>query len=1130
MITRLLIANRGEVAIRIAQACAALGIGTVAVHPADDAASLHVRKADSARELPGRGARAYLDGAAIVAAARESGCDAIHPGYGFLSENAGFARACEEAGLIFVGPDADTLALLGDKARARSLAIELGVPVLTGTSGTTTQEEAGAFLTSLGAGGEIMLKALAGGGGRGIRVVSSLADLPDAFRACSAEAQAAFGNGELYVEQFMPRARHVEVQIAGDGTGAVIHLWERECSIQRRNQKLVEVAPAPGLDADLRASLLEASLRIARKVKYRGLGTFEFLVDVRPGQEGRFAFIEANPRLQVEHTVTEAVTGFDLVQLQLQLLSGRSLAGMGLSQESVAAPKGMAVQLRVNMERIDERGNVTPTGGVLDTFALPFGPGVRVDTFGYPGYRTSAAYDSLLAKLICHVPGDDLGRLAAFARRSLAEMRITGVETNAPLLDAILSLPEFTPAHLHTRFIEEHGAAILAKCAEARPANAETNGKSASRNRQDDPLAVLDFGRAARETAVAPAASNASGADDAPGTVRSPMQGTVVAIEAAAGERLAIGQRVIVLEAMKMQHVLTASTSGELLEVMVEEGDTVFLDDVLYHCAPDGTQVVAADSAAQIDLDRIRPDLEELFERRSLLEDAMRPDAVARRRKTGQRTARENVHDLIDPGSLVEYGGLVVAARRQRMELDELIRKSPADGLITGTATVNGDLFGAQAARCAVLSYDYTVFAGTQGMKNHSKTDRIIDVAKRQNLPIVFFTEGGGGRPGDTDVKGVGGLDVLTFNMFAKLSGKVPLVGVTSGRCFAGNAALLGCCDVVIATRNSTIGMGGPAMIEGGGLGIFAPEEVGPISVQGSNGVVDIVVEDEAEAVSVAKKYLGYFQGNLKDWEAPDQRLLRHLVPENRLEAYDVRKVIETIADRDTVLEVRAGYGHGMIAAFIRIEGRPVGVIANNPAYMGGAIDSPAADKGARFLQLCDSFGIPVLSLCDTPGMMVGPEVEKTALVRHCCRLFVTGANMSVPICTVVLRKAYGLGGQAMAGGTFRAPALAVSWPTGEFGGMGIEGEVKLGFRQELTAIEDPAERRRVFDAMVADGYQRGKAVSTASYFELDDVIDPVETRGRIVAAIYDSLALPESEAPNFVHRRTGRRNFVDTW
>ena len=1130
MFTRLLIANRGEVAIRIAQACAALGIETVAVHPLDDAASLHVRKADTSRELPGRGVKAYLDGAAIIAAARESGCDAIHPGYGFLSENAEFARACKGAGLVFVGPDADTLDLLGDKARARALAIELDVPVLTGTSGATTQDEAAAFLTSLGAGTEIMLKALAGGGGRGIRVVSSLADLPDAFRACSTEAQAAFGNGALYVEQFMPRARHIEVQIAGDGTGAVVHLWERECSIQRRNQKLVEIAPAPGLSAELRASLLAASLQIAREVKYLGLGTFEFLVDVRPGPEGRFAFIEANPRLQVEHTVTEAVTGLDLVQLQLQLLSGRSLAEMGFSQDTIPAPKGMAVQLRVNMERIDAQGNVTPTGGVLDTFALPFGPGVRVDTFGYPGYRTSAAYDSLLAKLICHVPGDDLGKLAGFARRNLAEMRITGVETNAPLLDAILSLPEFRPAHLHTRFIEEHGAAILAKCAETRPADAGINGKAAPRSRQDDPLAVLDFGRAARGMSEEKASPSASTVDDAPGILRSPMQGTVVAIEAAPGDILAIGQRVILLEAMKMQHVLTAAVSGELLQVMVEEGDTVFAGDVLYHCAPDGEQIAAADHAAQIDLDRIRPDLEELFERRSLLEDAKRPNAVAQRRKTGQRTARENVHDLIDPESLVEYGGLVIAARRDRMDLDDLVRKSPADGLITGTATVNSDSFGAQAARCAVLSYDYTVFAGTQGMKNHSKTDRIIDVAKRQNLPVVFFTEGGGGRPGDTDVKGVGGLDIVTFNMFAKLSGKVPLVGITSGRCFAGNAALLGCCDVVIATRNATIGMGGPAMIEGGGLGIFTPEEVGPINVQGSNGVVDIVVADEAEAVSVAKKYLGYFQGDLKDWDVPDQRLLRHLVPENRLEAYDVRKVIETIADRDTMLEIRSGYGLGMITAFIRIEGRPVGVIANNPAYMGGAIDTPGADKGARFLQLCDAFGIPVLSLCDTPGMMVGPEVEKTALVRHCCRLFVTGANMTVPICTVVLRKAYGLGGQAMAGGTFRAPALTVSWPTGEFGGMGIEGEVKLGFRQELTAIADPVERRRVFDTMVADAYGRGKAISTASYFELDDVIDPIETRGRVIAAIHDSLALPASEAPNFVHRRTTRRNFVDTW
>ena len=420
------------------------------------------------------------------------------------------------------------------------------------------------------------------------------------------------------------------------------------------------------------------------------------------------------------------------------------------------------------------------------------------------------------------------------------------------------------------------------------------------------------------------------------------------------------------------------------------------------------------------------------------------------------------------------------------------------------------------------MSYDYTVLAGTQGQQNHRKKDRMFEIAEKQRLPVVFFTEGGGGRPGDTDGIGVAGLDCLAFTYWGGLSGLVPLVGINSGRCFAGNAALLGCCDVVIATKNSNIGMGGPAMIEGGGLGIFRPEEVGPIDVQVPNGVVDIAVEDEAEAVKVAKKYLSYFQGPLKNWECADQRILRTIIPENRLRIYDVRAVIETLADTGSVLELRRHFGLGMVTALIRIEGRPVGLIANNPVHLAGAIDSDGADKAARFMQLCDAFDIPLLFLCDTPGIMVGPEVEKTALVRHAARMFVVGSSVTVPFFTIILRKGYGLGAQAMAGGSFKAGLFTISWPTGEFGGMGLEGAVKLGYRKELAAEEDPAKRKALFDEMVARMYQHGKAVNTASHFEIDDVIDPLDSRKWIMGGLRSAPPLPP--------RHGKKRPCIDTW
>jgi acetyl-CoA carboxylase carboxyltransferase component len=451
-----------------------------------------------------------------------------------------------------------------------------------------------------------------------------------------------------------------------------------------------------------------------------------------------------------------------------------------------------------------------------------------------------------------------------------------------------------------------------------------------------------------------------------------------------------------------------------------------------------------------------------------------------------------------------------------------LVENTPADGMIAGVGTVNGDLFDESRARCAIISYDYTVLAGTQGLQNHRKKDRLFEIAEHARLPLVIFTEGGGGRPGDTDSWGGSGLDCMAFKLFGGLSGLVPLVGINSGRCFAGNAALLGCCDVVIATENSNIGMGGPAMVEGGGLGVFKPEEIGPIDVQTANGVVDIAVADEAAAVAVAKRYLSYFQGPLKDWQVADQRSLRAIIPENRLRVYDVRRVIEAMADTDSVLELRRDFGHGMVTALARIEGRPIGIVANNPLHLAGAIDSPGADKAARFMQLCDAFDIPLLFLCDTPGIMVGPESETTALVRHASRMFVTGASMTVPFFTIVLRKGYGLGAQAMAGGSFKAGSFLVAWPTGEFGGMGLEGAVKLGFRKELAAIEDPRQRRDTFDEMVAKMYEYGKAVNTASHFEIDDVIDPADSRRWIMSALRSAPAAPP--------RSGKKRPCIDTW
>ena len=1134
-LTSLLIANRGEIAIRIARAAAELGLRTVAIFSEDDAQSLHTRKMDDALPLQGRGAAAYLDIEQILALAAQAGCNAIHPGYGFLSENAEFARRCAEAGVTFVGPQAETLALFGDKGQARSLAERCDVPILPGTSGPTSVDEAKAFLTSLGAGGAVMIKALAGGGGRGMRAVSAVDELEAAYARCQSEATSAFGNGDVYIEQLIPQARHIEVQVIGDGSGAVSQLGERECSIQRRNQKLVEIAPSPGLLPELRERLSSAAVRLAQETHYASLGTFEFLVDAEQGGDNAtFAFIEANARLQVEHTVTEEVTGVDLVKAQLRLAGGSSLADLGLTQERIPAPRGFAMQVRINMETIDSDGTPRPSGGTLTAFEVPSGPGLRTDTFGYVGYTTSPSFDSLLAKLIGASPSSDFSDVVTRTYRALCEFKIEGVATNIPFLQSLLRHPAFVKNQIHTRFVEDRGAELVQADHHQRfffhtdQAQPDTPALAGVKVDSIDPLAVLEHGKSAgpasavATTPVGQAPAVEVSGPDGTVSVPAPLQGTIVSLDISEGDEVHIGQQLLVMESMKMEHVISAETSGIIRQLTVGQGDAVFEGHPLAFIEETQVAVTAVEKTTALDLDYIRPDLSEIVERHELGMDAARPEAVARRRKTGQRTARENVYDICDPDSYVEYGPMVIAAQRQRRSVDDLVRRTPADGMIAGVGRVNGDLFDERAAQCIVISYDYTVLAGTQGFKNHYKKDRMFELAERWKLPVVFFAEGGGGRPGDTDWSSPSGLDVPAFFLWGKLSGMVPLVGITSGRCFAGNAVILGCCDVIIATAGSNIGMGGPAMIEGGGLGVFRPEEVGPMEEQVPNGVVDIPVTDEAEAVRVAKQYLSYFQGPIAEWECADQRLLRYIVPENRLRVYEVRDVIDTLADTGSVLEIRKHFGIGMVTSLARIEGRPVGVIANNPKHLGGAIDSDAADKATRFMQLCDAFDIPILMLCDTPGNMVGPEYEKTALVRHCCRMFVTGASLTVPFFTIVLRKSYGLGAQGMAGGSFKAPAFAVSWPTGEFGGMGLEGAVKLGFRKELEAETDPHKRKELYEQLVTKMYESGKALSTATYFEIDDVIDPAESRRWILAALRSS--------PPPAPRTEKKRPCIDTW
>ncbi len=607
-------------------------------------------------------------------------------------------------------------------------------------------------------------------------------------------------------------------------------------------------------------------------------------------------------------------------------------------------------------------------------------------------------------------------------------------------------------------------------------------------------------------------------------SLRSPLAAQIVQWLVAPGDVVRAGDVLVILEAMKMEHELRAEAPARVLELLYADGEAVQMGDALLRAEPVEANDPAGASAppatpAGPATGALRADLQRLLRRQALTLDAARPEAVARRHSLGQRTARENIADLCDDDSFLEYGALAVAAQRNRRSEDDLIANTPADGMVTGIGSVNGALFSAERARAVVMAYDATVLAGTQGMRNHQKTDRLLGIALEQRLPVVLFAEGGGGRPGDTDMPIVAGLHVGSFAAFARLSGQVPVVGIVSGRCFAGNAALLGCSDVVIATRASNIGMGGPAMVEGGGLGRFRPEEIGPSGVQHANGVIDVLVDDEVQAVAAARHYLSFFQGRVGDWRAPDALALRDLVPENRLRVYDTAAAMAGLVDAGSLLPLRTGFGVGIHTALARIEGRPLGLMANNPLHLGGAIDADAADKAARFMQLCNAHGLPIVSLVDTPGFMVGPDVEARAQVRHVSRLFVVAASLRVPYFSVVLRKGYGLGAMGMTAGGFHAPAFTVAWPTAEFGAMGLEGAVRLGYRKELEAVPEGVERDALFERLLAQQYTNGAAVQMAATLEIDAVIDPALTRDWLAKGLVGAKVSEQ---------RAGR--FVDTW
>ncbi len=1145
-LTRVLIANRGEIAIRIAKAAAALGIESVAVHPPADALSLHTRAATRSRELTGGSpadpVAAYLDAAGIVAAAQAEGCDCVHPGYGFLAESPELARRCAEAGITFVGPSADTLALFGDKTRARALAHSLDIPVVAGSGPLASAEEAATAAGTVGY--PVMLKAAAGGGGRGMRAVAGPDELAEAFERCRSEAQAAFGDGTVFLEQLVARPRHIEVQVLADGDGNVVHLWERDCSIQQRNQKVVEIAPAPGLDDQVRTRILADAVRLVAGGGYRNAGTVEFLVEP---ETGRYFFIECNPRIQVEHTITEQVTGVDLVEAQFQVAAGASLASLGLgTQGAVPPPRGYAVQARV----------VARGAGTITAYKEPAGPGVRVDACGYAGYAPAPQFDPLLAKVIGS--SSSAGTLVSALERTaraLAEFHIDGLPTNLAELQTICEDPTVRAGDARTTLLAE----LLADApAAAAGANGDSGGVVALLSAQAAVLVGVGAGAGNGPAGpMAPAAPTAPALPVPEGHqgVECPMASSVIEVRATPGTAVRAGDTVLVVTAMKMETLITAPCAGLVTAVQdLAPGDILSAGQVVAVIDPAGTTGANGDGGAPA---AKAPDqtwahlIDDIATLHRLALARLAPDSdepgVVRQRNRGKLTCRERIDLLLDEGSFREVGSIAGFA-------------SYDDGQISAFTPANhvGGWGGIEGRQAVVCADDFTSRGGHADGAIAQKSlylDRLSMELRVPSIRLLDGSSGGGsvaamvpeqrkagesaaqessgaitaGRP---RVSGGGGSFLpghLGSTDYTRQLATVPVVNVLLGSVVGIGAAkaVLGHFSVMVRDIAQLFVAGPPVVSHAMGYEI-TKEDLGDWRIHCRNGSVDNLAETEEEALDQTRRFLSYLPSSVYEappvlapgaGNAPDRRddELLDLVPRKRTTTFDVRRAIELMADTGSFFEVGPLWGTDQVTGFVRFNGHPMGVIASDSRHVnGGALTADGCDKLRRHLDLCDLFHIPVLNLVDNPGFAVGLEHEINGTIRKGAEWMVAFAQMQVPIFTVIMRRSFGVAGNNWA--TPRStPAVRVVWPAADVGGIPPEGGIEAAYKRQLAEAADPVALRAELEARIESA--RGP-IGPLNRFQMEEMIDPRDTRTLIcewLSTAYRLVSAPAMLAPRAI-------------
>jgi acetyl/propionyl-CoA carboxylase alpha subunit/acetyl-CoA carboxylase carboxyltransferase component len=1118
---RVLIANRGEIAVRIAHAAAALGIETVAIAPPADATALHTTVATMTVALPAVGdpVAAYLDIDAVIQAGVDAGCDAVHPGYGFLSENAEFARRCAAAGMTFVGPSPEALELFGDKVQARALANKLDIPTVLGSpAAIAAPGDAAAAAESIGY--PVMLKAAAGGGGRGMRAVMEPSELADAFERCQSEASAAFGDGSLFLERLVVDPRHIEVQVMADNTGAAVHFFERDCSVQLRNQKVIEIAPAANLDPDLRAQILADALTLISGASYHNAGTVEFLVEPATGD---YFFIECNPRIQVEHTITEQVMGTDLVQTQFRVAMGESLASLGLGdQAAVGEPRGWSVQARV----------VATGAGTITGYSEPSGPGVRVDGAGYAGWSPPPQFDPLLAKVIVTTNGGTHEAAIDHARRAVNRFHIGGLATNLGQLDAILAHSAVRAGDARTTLLANEPG-LTAAAAVASPMIAMLESQAGQ------PASVSTPGPAAPTRSLP--------VDRGEQAVESPLVGTVIEVNVAVGDDVAVGDTLLVVTAMKMETLVTAPCSGVVMQLAaVGEGDPVTAGDMLAVIAPSADGAVAKTPSGE---NTWGPTLDDVATLEKLAHERLAPGStdpgVVRQRNRNKLTCRERIDLLLDDGSFREIGS--IAGFASYNEFGDIDAFTPAN-MVGGQGMI-------EQRPSIVCADDFTSRGGHSDGAIGAKSTYLDRLSIELQMPSIRLLDGssGGGsvasmvpkqkESGDSSAKessgaikagrprvsGGGGSFLpghLGSSMYARQLATVPVVNMLLGSVVGLGAAkaVLGHFSVMVRDTAQLFVAGPPVVSHAMGYDV-TKEDLGDWRIHCRNGSVDNLAESEEEAVAMTRQFLSYLPSSV--YEAPtvlspsalnavdrrDEELFT-IVPRNRTTTFDIRRAISLLADKDSFFEIGALWGSDQVVGFARFNGYPVGIVASDSRHInGGALTADGCDKLTRHLDLCDLFHVPVLNLVDNPGFAVGIEHEINGTIRKGATWMVAAAQSTVPMFTVLMRRSFGVAGNNYA--TPRSNAtMRVAWPAADAGGIPPEGGIEAAYKRQLAEADDPVALRAELNARIESA--RGP-IGPLNRFELEEMIDPRDTRRLIcewLPTAYRLVNLPTNLGP----------------